>query len=111
MDTDRNGSTCDSCICVHPCPSVVPFSFEIVLKAHGTAVGPPLPMTDTPANPHPPATARSSALARREVDPATAAEFAPITRGPVFAVLALGGLGVAAGFYMVWHKLAGRKIT
>ncbi len=49
-------------------------------------------------------------LARREVDPAHAAEFAPVTRGPVVAVLGLGCLGVVAAFYLAWHKLTGRKL-
>ena len=45
-------------------------------------------------------------LARREVDPAHAAEFAPITRGPVVAVLGLGLLGVAAATYLVCGRVA-----
>ncbi len=36
------------------------------------------------------------ALARREADPLYAAAFAPIARGPVFAVLALLALGLLA---------------
>ena len=35
-------------------------------------------------------------LALRETDPARAKRFAPIARGPVFAVLALLGVGLAA---------------
>ena len=35
-------------------------------------------------------------LALRETDPAQAARFAPIARGPVFAVLALFAVGLAA---------------
>ncbi len=44
-------------------------------------------------------------LARREVDPATAAEFAPLTRGPVVAVLGLGLLGAAAAAYLVQQRV------
>ena len=36
------------------------------------------------------------ALALRETDPAQAARFAPIARGPIFAVLALAAVGLAA---------------
>jgi hypothetical protein len=46
------------------------------------------------------------AVAQREVTPAHAAEFAPITRGPVFAALALIGLGAVAGIYLVGRKLS-----
>jgi len=35
-------------------------------------------------------------LALRETDPAQARHFAPIVRGPVFAVLALAAVGLAA---------------
>lgn len=35
-------------------------------------------------------------LAHREVDPAQAASFEPVSRGPVFAVLALACIGLAA---------------
>ena len=35
-------------------------------------------------------------LALRETDPAQAARFAPIARGPVFAVLGLAAVGLAA---------------
>ena len=45
-------------------------------------------------------------LARREADPAHAAEFAPVTRGPVVAVLGLAALGVAAGAYVAWRQVA-----
>lgn len=47
-------------------------------------------------------------LARREVDPAHAAEFAPITRGPLFAVIGLAILGVIAVPYLLWQKLQRR---
>ncbi len=47
-------------------------------------------------------------LARREVDAAHAAEFAPITRGPVVAALGLVALGLVAVPYLVWQRLTGR---
>ena len=36
------------------------------------------------------------ALALRETDSAEAAQFTPITRGPIFAVVALAAVGLAA---------------
>jgi hypothetical protein len=47
-------------------------------------------------------------LARREVDPAHAAEFAPITRGPVVAVLGLMAIGVIAVPYVAWQAIRNR---
>jgi hypothetical protein len=45
-------------------------------------------------------------LAHREVDPAHAAEFAAITRGPVVAALGLAGLGVVAVAYLGCRRVA-----
>ena len=44
-------------------------------------------------------------LALRETDPAQADRFAPICRGPVFAVLALGVIGLAALPSLLWRLL------
>lgn len=43
-----------------------------------------------------PTTEEIRRLARRETDPALAGRFAPITRGPVVAVLVLAAVGAAA---------------
>jgi hypothetical protein len=47
------------------------------------------------------------AIAQREVDPRHVSEFAPITRGPIFAALAMIGLGIVAGFYVAGRKVRG----
>jgi hypothetical protein len=44
-------------------------------------------------------------IARRETSPQYAAEFEPITRGFLFAVISLGALGVLAVAYMIWRAL------
>lgn len=44
-------------------------------------------------------------LALRETDPRHAAEFDPITRGPVVALLLLGALGLTVPFYFLGRLL------
>jgi hypothetical protein len=44
-------------------------------------------------------------IAQRETAPEYAAEFEPITRGFLFAVICLGALGAMAAVYMVWRAL------
>jgi hypothetical protein len=44
-------------------------------------------------------------IAQRETSPEYAAEFEPITRGFLFAVICLGALGAMAAAYMVWRAL------
>ena len=46
-------------------------------------------------------------LALRETDASQADRFAPISRGPVFAVLALGAIGLAALPSLVWRLIRG----
>lgn len=48
------------------------------------------------------------ALALRETDPAEAERFAPIARGPLFAVLALAAVGLAALPSLVWRLVRPR---
>ncbi len=43
-------------------------------------------------------------VAMRETSIEHTSEFEPITRGPVFAVLALGMLGAVAACTLVWRK-------
>jgi hypothetical protein len=45
-------------------------------------------------------------IALRETSPEYAAEFEPITRGFLFAVICLGVLGAMAAAYMLWRALA-----
>jgi hypothetical protein len=45
-------------------------------------------------------------IAQRETSPQYAAEFEPITRGFLFAVISLGALGILAVAYIVWRTLA-----
>jgi hypothetical protein len=45
-------------------------------------------------------------IARKEVSPDHVAEFEPIVKGPVFAVICLTFLAGVAGVYMVAGKLA-----
>jgi hypothetical protein len=45
-------------------------------------------------------------IAQRETSPEYAAEFEPITRGFLFAVICLGALGAMAAAYMVWRAVA-----
>ena len=45
-------------------------------------------------------------LARREVDPACAAEFAPITHGRVYAMWSLIGLGFMAVGYVLLQRVS-----
>ena len=47
-------------------------------------------------------------LALRETDPTQARHFEPIVRGPVFAVLALAAIGLAAAPAMLWRLLTHR---
>jgi hypothetical protein len=44
-------------------------------------------------------------IARRETSPQYAGEFEPITRGFLFAVISLAGLGAMAAAYMLWRVL------
>jgi hypothetical protein len=44
-------------------------------------------------------------IAQRETSPEYAAEFEPITRGFLFAVICLGALGAMAAAYMLWRAL------
>lgn len=44
-------------------------------------------------------------MARRETSLHYAGEFEPVTRGFLFAVIALGALGVMAGVYTFWRIL------
>jgi hypothetical protein len=44
-------------------------------------------------------------IARRETSPQYAAEFEPITRGFLFAVISLGALGAMAVAYVLWRAL------
>lgn len=44
-------------------------------------------------------------LALRETDPRYSADFEPITRGPVVALLWLGALGLTAPFYFLGRLL------
>jgi len=44
-------------------------------------------------------------IAQRETSPEYAAEFEPITRGFLFAVISLGALGAMAVAYMLWRAL------
>jgi hypothetical protein len=48
-------------------------------------------------------------LALRETDASEAHRFEPITRGPVFALLALACLGLAALPSLLWRSLVGRR--
>jgi hypothetical protein len=50
-----------------------------------------------------PRDAEVRALAEREADPAFAAEFEPICRGPWFAALALAAVGVLSLSGMAWR--------
>ncbi len=45
-------------------------------------------------------------IAQRETSPQYAGEFEPITRGFLFAVISLAGLGAMAVAYMLWRFLA-----
>ena len=45
-------------------------------------------------------------IAQRETSPQYAGEFEPITRGFLFAVISLAGLGAMAIMYMLWRFLA-----
>ena len=54
-----------------------------------------------------PAEAAVLEIARRETSPEFAAEFEPITKGFLFAVIALGALGCLAVCNLVWRKLTG----
>jgi hypothetical protein len=45
-------------------------------------------------------------IAQRETSPQHAGEFEPITRGFLFAVIALGALGIMAVAYLLWGVLA-----
>jgi hypothetical protein len=49
-------------------------------------------------------------IARRETSLDHVHEFEPITKGFVFAVLALAPLGLMAAFGLVWKKLFGRRV-
>ena len=44
-------------------------------------------------------------IAQRETSPEFAAEFEPITKGFLFAVISLGALGVLAVCHLVWRTL------
>jgi hypothetical protein len=44
-------------------------------------------------------------IAQRETSPEYAAEFEPITRGFLFAVICLGALGAMAAAYMFWRAV------
>jgi hypothetical protein len=44
-------------------------------------------------------------IAQRETSPQYAGEFEPITRGFLFAVISLAGLGAMAVIYMLWRFL------
>lgn len=44
-------------------------------------------------------------IAQRETSPQYAGEFEPITRGFLFAVISLAGLGAMAVAYMLWRFL------
>jgi hypothetical protein len=46
-------------------------------------------------------------IARREASPEHLREFEPVTKGLLFAVVALIPLGVAAGFCLLWRRLQG----
>lgn len=46
-------------------------------------------------------------IARRETSPEYVHEFEPITKGPLFAMLALAPLGLMAAFGLVWKKIKG----
>lgn len=48
-------------------------------------------------------------LALRETDPSQAQRFAPIERGPVFALLGLAGIGLAALPSLLWRLLRPRR--
>ena len=52
-----------------------------------------------------PAEAAVLRIAQRETSPQFAAEFEPITRGFLFAVISLGALGALAVFFLVWRTL------
>jgi len=44
-------------------------------------------------------------IAERETSPQYAAEFEPITKGFLFAVIALGALGLMAAGFLLWRAL------
>jgi hypothetical protein len=59
-----------------------------------------------PSNPVSEAEAAVLRIAQRETLPQYAAEFEPITRGFLFAVVSLGALGVLAVVHILWRALA-----
>lgn len=54
-----------------------------------------------------PTQAEIRALAQRETDPTRHHEFSPITRGPIWAGLALAAIGLAASPVMIWRAIRG----
>lgn len=60
-----------------------------------------------------PSTQQLEALALRESAPEYYAEFLPIEKGPIVALLILMWVGIAAlfavPFHVVWHSLAKRR--
>lgn len=52
-----------------------------------------------------PSAATLDTFGRHETDPARAGAFAPIARGPVFALLALMALGVVWLLWLPWRAL------
>lgn len=44
-------------------------------------------------------------IARLELDPSRGRRVAPITRGPLFAILCLGLLAMVVPFWVLWRKL------
>ncbi|MEO8593012.1 MAG: hypothetical protein ABI759_06810 [Candidatus Solibacter sp.] len=64
-------------------------------------------MTNTPPqlDPVSPAEAAVLHIAQRETAPDFAAEFEPITKGFLFAVISLGALGCLAACCLVWRTL------
>lgn len=57
------------------------------------------------SNPVSEAEAAVLGIAQRETSPQYAAEFEPITKGFLFAVISLGALGVMAVAYILWRAL------
>lgn len=64
-------------------------------------------MTSSPSQLEPVSAAEAAVLriAQRETLREYAAEFEPITRGFLFAVVALGALGLMAALCMAWRKV------
>jgi len=60
----------------------------------------------THSDPISPAEAAVLRIAQRETSPQFAAEFEPITRGFLFAVISLGALGALAACTLAWRTFA-----